>query len=338
MPIISIDVNALGMSGVKPKAIFIDTNDTENEVVVDGYLNHIVAQGIPVSNSDIALVTTRPTPNSSDITTAWYGITFSNGDWNLVAQGGGGGAGVILPTTVNHIAIYADTDGLLYQDASIIYNDGSINAFGDLIAGNDAGGQSGRVIAYPDIVSSGYLALQAVNVLDGNHRSTIKNNPGLLAETNYILPIAGENDPVIAVVDDSGTPAEGNIAVFGPTKGVLLDGGPVPLAGLTTSTVLGTTQAASVNNVYIVGNNSATTITLPATAPEGSIVVVKGKGTAGWILAANTGQVIQLGQTPTSSGGTITSAANFDSIQVTCITENTTWSVDYVLSAGVTIA
>lgn len=87
------------MSGVKPKAIFIDTNDTAAEVVVAGYLDHIVAQGIPIANWEIALVTTRPSPNSADITTSWYGITFSNGKWSLVAQGSGGG-GVLTQVTV----------------------------------------------------------------------------------------------------------------------------------------------------------------------------------------------------------------------------------------------
>lgn len=108
--------------------------------------------------------------------------------------------------------------------------------------------------------------------------------------------------------------------------------------GFTWNNVSGTTQAAAVGNGYIIGNASQTTVTLPATAAVGSVVSVQGKGAAGWILAANTGQTIQVGQTASSATGSVTSAANYDSISVVCITANTTWATLYVLSSGVTVA
>lgn len=108
--------------------------------------------------------------------------------------------------------------------------------------------------------------------------------------------------------------------------------------GMTWNNIAGTTQAAAVSNGYIVGNASQTTITLPATAALGSLVSVQGKGAAGWILAANTGQTIQMGATATTSGGSFTSAAQYDNIQVVCITANTTWAVLSALSSGLTAA
>lgn len=108
--------------------------------------------------------------------------------------------------------------------------------------------------------------------------------------------------------------------------------------GFTWNNVSGTTQAAAVNNGYIIGNASQTTVTLPTTAPLGSVVAIQGKGAAGWILAAGAGQTIQVGQSATSTAGSVTSAAAFDAIQVVCITANTTWAVSYVLSSGVTTA
>ncbi len=104
------------------------------------------------------------------------------------------------------------------------------------------------------------------------------------------------------------------------------------------SLVSGTTQAAAVGNGYIIGNSSQTTITLPATAAVGSIVAVQGMGAAGWILAANTGQTIQDGATVTSSGGSLTSANQWDTVQVVCVVADTTWSVSFVLSSGLTAA
>lgn len=108
--------------------------------------------------------------------------------------------------------------------------------------------------------------------------------------------------------------------------------------GMTWNNVAGTTQTAVVSNGYIIGNASQTTVTLPVTAALGSLVSVQGKGAGGWILAAGTGQTIQMGQTVTSTGGSFTSAALYDNIQVVCITANTTWAVLSALSSGLTPA
>lgn len=109
-------------------------------------------------------------------------------------------------------------------------------------------------------------------------------------------------------------------------------------SGLTWNGIAGTTQLASANNGYIVQNAAQTTITLPATFAIGDTIIIKGLGAAGWILKANTGQIIQVGQSATSSAGTVTSAANFDVIQVSGLVANTTWSMDYSVSTGFTIA
>lgn len=91
--------------------------------------------------------------------------------------------------------------------------------------------------------------------------------------------------------------------------------------------VAGTTQAASVNTVYLIANASQTTVTLPATAAIGQIVGVDGLGAGGWIVTANTGQTIHFGQTSSSSGGTCTSAGNYNAATFRCIIANTAWSV-----------
>ena len=57
-----------------------------------------------------------------------------------------------------------------------------------------------------------------------------------------------------------------------------------PTAGIAWANISGTTQAAAVNTAYVVGNAGQTTITLPATAALGSVVIVQGKGAAGWIF------------------------------------------------------
>ena len=118
-----------------------------------------------------------------------------------------------------------------------------------------------------------------------------------------------------------------------PTSGTLATTGQF----VTWNDVAGTSQAAVVNNGYVISNGSLTTVTLPATAAEGSIVAVQGKGAAGWTLAANTGQTIKFGTTTTSSAGSLSSTAQYDCVQVICIVANTTWAVQSAVSGGLTI-
>lgn len=97
--------------------------------------------------------------------------------------------------------------------------------------------------------------------------------------------------------------------------------------------VSGTTQAAAVNNGYIISNAGQTTVTLPATAVEGSVVSIQGKGAAGWILAANTGQTIHYGNSASTSSGSLTSTNQWDAVSVVCVTANTTWAVSYSIGS-----
>ena len=99
------------------------------------------------------------------------------------------------------------------------------------------------------------------------------------------------------------------------------------VAGFVWNDVSGTTQAAAVNNGYIISNAAQTNVTLPATAAEGSIVSIAGKGAAGWIMTANTGQVIHFGNSATSTAGSLTSTNQWDGVSVVCVTANTTWAV-----------
>jgi hypothetical protein len=101
--------------------------------------------------------------------------------------------------------------------------------------------------------------------------------------------------------------------------------------GFTFNDVSGTTQAAAFNNGYVISNASQTTVTLPATAALGSRVAVQGKGAAGWILAANTGQVIHLGSSASSTAGSLTSTNLWDAVEVVCVTANTTWAVNQAI-------
>lgn len=105
----------------------------------------------------------------------------------------------------------------------------------------------------------------------------------------------------------------------------------------TWSTIAGTSQAAAVDNGYVVGNASQTTITLPATAAVGAAVGVEGLGAGGWVLTAAASQTIRIGSSVTSTAGSLTSTNQYDNVYVTCIVANTTWKVRSTNSAGLTV-
>ncbi len=109
-------------------------------------------------------------------------------------------------------------------------------------------------------------------------------------------------------------------------------------SGMSWTTVSGTTQAAAVNNGYISNNAGAVTFTLPITFAIGESVEIKGLGAGGWVLAAGTATTIRIGNSVTSSAGSLTSANQYDTVSVIGLVANTTWSVDYALSTGLTVA
>jgi hypothetical protein len=131
------------------------------------------------------------------------------------------------------------------------------------------------------------------------------------------------------LIGEGASPA--NSVVLGAGQVLVGVAGSDPVAqtlnGTTWNDVSGTTQAAVVNQGYIISNASQTTVTIPATAPEGSTFAIAGKGAAGWILQANTGQTIHFGNAATSAAGSLTSTNQYDSVTIVCITANTTFAV-----------
>ena len=203
---------------------------------------------------------------------------------------------------------------------------------GNLQAGKS--GQAGTLISYPLTATTGSLILAAV-ANTGNTNTTISNAAMGQASTISIP------DPGGATANFTLAPSalvSGNLVKASGTAGLLVDAG-IPAVNIVTwSSLAGTTQTAVVNTGYIPTNAGQTTITLPVTAPAGSIVTIQGYGAAGWVLAAGTGQTIQYGQQATSSGGSLTSAHQYDSVEVVCIVANTTWGVRFSLSTGLTVA
>lgn len=83
---------------------------------------------------------------------------------------------------------------------------------------------------------------------------------------------------------------------------------------------------AAINNGYILTLAGGLTLTLPPTAPVGSQVLVLGKS-GNWVVKGNTGQTINFLGTVSAAGGTATSQAGNQYMQLIATTADTVWTV-----------
>jgi hypothetical protein len=146
------------------------------------------------------------------------------------------------------------------------------------------------------------------------------NQTGLLLAAGQVAIGTTASDPSAAALT-AGT----GISISSVTGSITISSSGV--GTLVWNDVSGTTQAAAVNNGYIISNAGQTTVTVPSTAAEGSLIGVAGKGAGGWILAMNTGQTCHFGNLASSSAGSLTSTNQWDNVIILCVTANTTFVV-----------
>lgn len=85
MAILNVVTSVTGLVGVTPRIVYIDTNDTLATVTTAGYLNAAQANGAGFKESDMALVTIKASPSATSVQVAWLEVSYSAGDWSLVA-------------------------------------------------------------------------------------------------------------------------------------------------------------------------------------------------------------------------------------------------------------
>jgi hypothetical protein len=257
-------------------------------------------------------------------------VTVSGGTTGLTTSGSSATLNLTgtlkLANGGTNASLTASNGGIFYSTATA----------GAILAGTATAGQlllSGSSTA-PTWSTSTYPSTNAVNTLlyasSANTMAALATaNDGVLVTSNSGVPswLANSSTPGYVLTANSGAAPSWQPGATGGSGG-----------GLIWASISGTTQSAAVGTGYIVANASQTTVTLPTTFAIGDTIEVKGLGAGGWILAAGTATTIRMGQSTTSSAGSLTSAGNYDTVLVRGLVANTTWSVDYALSAGLTIA
>lgn len=240
MPILNVQVNQVGQAGVFPAVIYILTNDTLAEVTATGYLNTIVENfHIPLSEADMALVTTKTSDNAALTSVGWFAVTFANGSWSLTSPTGSGT--VVLPTITNHIATFTNTIGTISEDPATAISGGNIQA--------GLSGTAGQLISFPATVATGSLALVAASN-SGNTVTTITNASQAAART-YTIPDAGASSSFLLTNSSSTqTIATGSLAL-----------------------TLGSFQTLAGNITAGSSGHAGTLTSFPVTAANGSLII-----------------------------------------------------------------
>src|SRR6478736_8512738 len=100
MSILNIQLGQAGLVGVKPRLVYLLTDNTVAEVVATGYLNHAVENGFYFEETDMACVATKAS-SSAAYTVGWFEVSKSGSNWSLVATAAPGS--VVLPTVANRL-------------------------------------------------------------------------------------------------------------------------------------------------------------------------------------------------------------------------------------------
>lgn len=279
MSIQNIMFDTVGSVSVNPRFVKIECNDSFATITSTGYLDSAVTMGFSFTPKDVFNI------SYENNAFAQFVPTFSGTQITLNPANAGE---VMLPVTANHIAVYADADGVLTQSASPAINVGNIQA--------GISGTSGNFTSFPSTASKGNLRLQAV-ANTGNTTTVISNavmgqastisipDPAAATANFAVAPAALVNNNLIKSSGTVGLVADSGIAVSNvQLKTQVLAGTVVvpavaatfnfTVTGLTSSSVVAVNFQSQTNPASILTAAAGTNvITIVATANPGNSVM-----------------------------------------------------------------
>jgi hypothetical protein len=285
----------------------------------------------------------------------------SSGSATLLAQAAAGTPTLQLPNTSGILALAsaipalplslanggtgasltASNGGIFYSNATTgAILSGTATADRVLLSGSSSA-PSWSVTTYPSTTTINRLLYSSSNDVVGqvtaaNSAVLVSGSTGVPVWSNtmtngqIIIGSTGAQPQAASITAGAGisiTPGAASLTIAATAGG----------GGLVWSTIAGTSQSATVNTGWIPQNVGLTTITLPSTAAIGSFVSIQGQGSGGWLIDAPGTQIIRIGSSPTSAGGTVSSANRYDAITLVCIVADTEWAMYGPVSSGFVI-
>lgn len=258
MKFLEIQTDFVGQIGVRPRRPKIRTDATLSEVLSAGFLNSPQALGytffpddmIDISYGDnISQTFTIASISSTGVIT----LQVNNAD-------------VVLPVTVNHIAVFTDTNGTIGDDASTAINGGSIQA--------GLSGTAGHFTSYPATAAKGSFTVLAVDNMDDY--PVLLSHLSLGQASDYFLPDPGTIISNIGVRPSTAAWVTNDLVVGAAANGVMKTAGARIIANTTAAyggggtsnafAATGLTAAAKGTAVIRASTNSvAITKALPGT-------------------------------------------------------------------------
>lgn len=167
--------------------------------------------------------------------------------------------------------------------------------------------------------TSGNASLAITSTGAGNITLTVSPTAGALDT----LSINMGGTVITPVLDNIDFVASGGIVLTSPLAGRIQ----IAAAGISSWIETAVSIPAALNTGYIANGGALVNLSLPAIAPQGSIVRVAGKGVGLWQLTANAGQTIFYGSLSTVVAGNLAAFNQRDTVEVLCTTANTEWTV-----------
>jgi hypothetical protein len=331
MGILNITSGQVGLVGVLPSLAYIQTTDTLAEILVTGYLNKEVANGVQFNLPCLAEVSTQETPTSA-FRVGLFQVAHVGANWSLVSASSPAAGVVTLPTKLNHIAIYSDTSGTLAEDASTAINGGNIQA--------GFSGTAGFLASFPATLAKGSLRLTAV-ANTGDTLVTISNALHGQASV-YSIPDSGASTANILISKLTGTQ---HITVGGlqVDAGVITSG--ISTGGQVGSFVAFPTTASKGSLKWTAAVNAtgdfSTTVSNATAVAQNQVISIPDSGAATANFVLDTGTSATGSFTKLSSGATPVPFVDPGSCTITAVAgaaNTSTITVQLKDGAGVNIA
>lgn len=208
MAILDMQLVQVGVVGFPVQQLLINTDNTIDEVLIDGYLTQYGNNfGIGFSDRQYASVYT------TDGKVGVYQVSVdSNGIASLSADTDGA---VNLPVLVDHIAMFDNLKGVIGCETSTSNSRAAIN-IGDIISGVIGGGRVGRFRASGPTASKGEFVFQGANNA-ANYTVAVINRSHAQASSHYVPDVGADSDFLLTTL--ANPDANENLIAFSASVG-----------------------------------------------------------------------------------------------------------------------